>query len=132
MLRGIISKLLSSLLIFNVVGNAKHKTSMIKIKAARMYVLGVKKIRILLLGFLFISISLIFLINGLNLIQEALLTYSMWSNEVKFMAALLFGIFEFLGAIVILFFLFREETWVKFCGIQEIINSVVTSKDEKK
>ena len=96
-----------------------------KIKAAQVYVLGVKKTRIFFLGALFVLISFVFLINGLYLIQASFFTYSTWSSEVKFFVALLLGGIEFLGAIGIFIYLFREETWVKFYGVRKVLNSVI-------
>lgn len=95
-----------------------------KIKAAQVYVLGVKKTRDFFLGALFLSVSFVFFINGLSLIQSAFFTYSMWSSEVKFVVALLLGGIEFLGAIGIFIYLFREETWSKFSGIHKVVNLV--------
>jgi len=101
-----------------------------KIKAAQMYVLGVKKTRLFFLGALFVSISFVFLINGLFLIQAAFFTYSMWSNEMKFIMALILGGLEFLGATGLLIYLFREETWAKFSEIEKVVSSV-TGTDDK-
>lgn len=132
MVRRLISHLFSSFLLLNFVRRYKNRTSLMKIKAAKVYVLGVKKTRIFFLGILFVLVSFMFLINGLSLIQAALLTYSMWSYQVKFAVSLLLGVIEFSGAIFILFYLFREETWVRFCGIQNVINSVVEDRSDKK
>jgi len=99
-----------------------------KIKAARMYVQGVKKMRFFFLGVLFVLVSFVFLINGLCLLQTAILTYSMWSNETKFIAALVLGGVEFLGAVGVFVYLFREETWSKFCEVQQVVNSVIVEK----
>lgn len=96
-----------------------------KIKAAQVYVLAVKKTRSFFLGVLFVSACFVFLINGLSLIQAAFFTYSRWSNEVKFIVALLLGGIEFLGAIGILIYLFREETWSKFSGIHKVVSLVI-------
>ncbi len=103
-----------------------------KIKAAQAYVVGVKKIRIFFLGVLFVIFSFLLLGSGLFLINAALFSYSLWSDQMKFTMALLLGVIEFLGAIMILFYLFREETWVRFCGIQNVLNSVVKGKSDKK
>ncbi len=99
-----------------------------KIKAAQVYVLGVKKTRTFFLGALFVSVSFVFFINGLSLIQAAFFTYSIWSSEVKFVVALLLGGIEFLGAIGIFIYLFREETWGKFSGIHKVVNLVIDAE----
>ena len=101
-----------------------------KIKAAQMYVLGVKKTRLFFLGALFVSISFIFLTNGLTLIQAAFFTYSMWSSETKFVVALSLGAVEFLAAIGVLIYLFREETWGNFAGVHKVV-SLVTDEEVK-
>lgn len=101
-----------------------------KIRAAQVYVLGVKKTRAFFLGVLFVFVSFVFLFNGLFLVQSAFFTYSMWSNEMKFMVALILGGIEFLVAIGILIYLFREETWGAFSGIQKVVN-LVADKEEK-
>ncbi len=106
----------------------KNRTSLLKIKSAQAYVLGVKKTRGFFLGVLFVLIALVFLINGLSLIQTALFTYSMWGNEVKFAVALILGGIEFFGAAGILIYLFKEETWGKFSGIPKVLNSVLEKR----
>jgi len=63
------------------------------------------------------------------LVQAAFFTYSKWSNETKFFVALLLGGIEFLLAICILAYLFREETWGKFSGIHQVVRSAI---DEEK
>ena len=96
-----------------------------KIRAAQVYVQGVKKTRMFFLGVLFVSISFVFLFNGLYLIQTAIFTYSMWSNEMKFAVALVLGGVEFAVAAGILFYLFREETWSQFSGIHKIVELAI-------
>jgi len=129
-LRRLIGRLFSSFLLLNVVRRYKSRAFLMKIKAARMYVLGVKKTRIFFLGALFVLVSFVFLINGLSLIQAAFFTYSSWSNEVKFFIALLIGAIEFLGAIGVLIYLFREETWGKIFEIHKVVDSVVNKEDQ--
>jgi len=124
-MRRLFQQLVSSFFLLNIVRRFKSRSSLVKIKAAQIYVLGVKKTRVFFLGVLFLSVSFIFLINGLSLLQTAFFTYSMWSNEMKFVVALLLGGIEFLGATGILIYLFREETWGKFSGIQKVVNLVV-------
>jgi len=131
MIRRLISQLLSSLMLFNFVRRYKNTTSMMKIKAAKVYVLGVKKTRLFFLGALFVSIAFIFLINGFSLLQAAFFTYSSWSNEVKFILALSLGGVEFLGAAGILIYLFREDTWSNFCEIHKVVNSVINKEDKQ-
>lgn len=104
-----------------------------KIKAAQVYVLGVKKTRVFFLSALFVALSCVLLTNGLILIQAAFFTYSMWSNETKFVVALILGGIEFLGAAGILVYLFREETWGHFTEVPKVVNSVIEKEsDEKK
>ena len=79
----LIRQLLSSFLLLNLVRRYENKSTLLKIKAAQAYVLGVKKTRTFFLGVLFALISFVFLINGLFLIQTAFFTYSMWSSEVN-------------------------------------------------
>jgi len=102
-----------------------------KIKAAQIYVLGVKKTRVFFLGILFVLASFALLINGLSLIQAAFFTYSMWSNEMKFIMALVLGGIEFFGATCLVIYLFREETWGKFSGVHQLVNSVVDGDGER-
>jgi len=110
----------------------KNRISSMKIKAAQAYVLGVKKTRSFFLGALFVSVSFVLLTNGLFLVQAAFFTYSMWGNETKFFVALLLGGIEFLGAIGVLFYLFREETWGKFSEIHKVVDLVIEEKSGKK
>jgi hypothetical protein len=128
MIPQLISQLISSFLLLGIVRRFKSRSSLMKIKAARMYVQGVKKMRFFFLGVLFVLVSFVFLINGLCLLQTAILTYSMWSNETKFIAALVLGGVEFLGAVGVFVYLFREETWSKFCEVQQVVNSVIVEK----
>ncbi len=131
-MRRLFQQLVSSFFLFNIVRQYKHKTSLIKIKAAQAYVLAVKKTRGLFLGALFVLVSFVFLINGLCLVQAAFFTYSMWSNETKFVAALILGGIEFSAATGVLIYLFREETWSEFCAIHKVVNSVIDEDVEGK
>ena len=120
-----IRKILPFLAFLNIRKRYQRRASLIKIEAAKAYVLGVKKIRFFFLGVLLVLFSLVLLASGLLLIHLAFFTYSSWTIQVKFMVALLLGAVEVLIASGILFYLFREETWVKFSGINHILNSVV-------
>jgi hypothetical protein len=126
-MRRFLKQLVSSFFLLNIVRRFKSRSSLVKIEAAKLYVLGVKKTRLFLLGALFMFVSFVFLINGLSLIQTAFFTYSMWSNEKKFVMALILGGVEFLGATGILIYLFREETWSKFSGINKVVNSAIVT-----
>ena len=53
----------------------------------------------------------------------------MWSIETKFIVSLLLGGIEFLVAIGVLMYLFREETWGKFFGIQKVVNLAIDKED---
>ena len=121
-------RIIPLLISFNFLKRYAGESSLMKIKAARYYVIGVKKIRILFLGLLLVMFSFVLLVSGLFLINTAFFTYSMWSFQVKFIIALVLGGIELLGAIIILFYLFREENWTKFYGIQGVLNSVIESK----
>lgn len=120
-----IRKILPFLVFLNIRKGCERRSSLIKIKVAKAYVLGVKTIRFFLLGALFALFSLVLFASGLLLIYTALFTYSGWTVQVKFMVALLLGGLEVLVASGILFYLFREEIWVKFSGINHILKSVV-------
>jgi len=124
-MRRLFEQLVSAFFLLTIVRKFKSRSSLMKIRAAQAYVLGVKKTRVFFLGVLFVFVSLVFLFNGLSFIQTALFTYSTWSMEVKFIVAILLGGVEFLAAIGILIYLFREETWGKFSGIQKVVNSVI-------
>ena len=124
-----IRKILPFLNFLNIRKRYQRRSSLIKIEVAKAYVLGVKKIRFFLLGVLFVLFSLVLFASGLLLIYTALFAYSGWTVQVKFMVALLLGVFEVLVASGILFYLFREETWVKFSGINHILNSVVKKEN---
>jgi len=129
-MRRLLEQLVSAFLLMTIVKKAKNRTALIKIRGAQAYVLGVKKTRTFFLGCLFVFISIMFLVNGLYLIQTAVFTYSMWSNEKKFLVALIFGGIEFLGATGILIYLFREETWGRFSGVQKVVNLVINEEDK--
>ena len=124
-IRRLLEQLVSAFLFLTVVRKLKVKSSLMKIKAAQVYVLGVKKIRIFFIGVLLVSVSFVFLMNGISLIQMAIFTYSKWSNEMKLVVALISGGFEFLLAIGIFLYLFREETWSKFYGIEKVVSMVI-------
>jgi hypothetical protein len=124
-MRLLFEQLLSGLFLLRFVRRFKNRTALMKIRAAQAYVLSVKKIRVFFLGALFVLISFVFFINGISLIQSAIFTYSMWSNEIKFVVALLLGGIEFLLAIGVFIYLFREETWSRFYGVQKVVNLVI-------
>jgi hypothetical protein len=124
-MRRLFEQLVSAFFLLTIVRKFKSRSSLMKIRAAQAYVLGVKKTRLFFLGALFVFVSFVFLINGLFLIQAAFFTYSRWSTEVKFIVALLLGGIEFLVATGVLIYLFREETWGNFSGIQKVVNSVI-------
>jgi len=130
-MRLLIEQLISGLFLLRIVRKFKNRTSLIKIRAVQAYVLGVKKTRIFFLGGLFVSISFVFLMNGISLIQMAIFTYSQWSNETKFIVALVLGGFEFLLAMGIFIFLFREETWSQFYGIKAVVDSVIKEEHDE-
>ena len=62
----------------------------------------------------------------------AVFTYSQWSNETKFIVALVLGGFEFLLAMGIFIFLFREETWSHFYGIKAVVDSVIKKEENNE
>ena len=123
-------KFLLFLAAFNIRKRYRKSASLIKIEAAKAYVLGVRKIRLFLLGALFVFFSLVLLASGLLLIHMAFFTYSTWTVQMKFLVALLLGCMEVFAASGILFYLFREETWIKFAGINHILNSVAKKEAE--
>ncbi len=131
-MRRLIQQFITSLAFLGIVRKSKNRISSMKIKAAQVYVLGVKKTRVFFLGVLFVTISFILLFNGLFLVQAAFFTYSMWSNETKFVVALILGGIEFLGAIGILIYLFREETWGHFTGVHKVVNAVIEKRPPEK
>lgn len=120
-----IRKILSPLIFLNIVERYREKSSLIKIRAAELYVKGIGKLRIFYLGSFFVLIALILLISGWVLIHLALFVYSALNVQAKLVLALLLGGVEFLGASVILFYVFREETWVKFTEINTVLNAVI-------
>lgn len=127
-IRRLFEKLVSAFFLLTVVRKFKSKSSLIKIKAAQAYVLGVKKTRLFFLGILFVALSFVLLINGISLVQTAIFTYSMWSNEMKFVVALVLGVIEFVVAAGIFIYLFREETWSKFYGVEKVVNMVINEE----
>jgi len=129
--KGLSQKLLSAFLFTNMLKRYKNKTFLMKIKVARGYIIGVKKTRLLSVGILFVFLALTFLISGLFLIQAALFTYSAWSNVMKFNIALILGVLEFTAALSVLFYLFREETWVKFSGMENVIKAIVENEGDR-
>jgi len=127
-MRRLIEELISGFILLRFVKRFKSRTSLLKIRAAQAYVLGVKKTRLFFLGALFVSVSFVFLINSMTLVQMAIFTYSTWSNEMKFITALVLGGFEFLVAIGIFIYLFREATWSKFYGIPQVVNLAINAE----
>ncbi|MCB9771903.1 MAG: hypothetical protein H6754_05080 [Candidatus Omnitrophica bacterium] len=132
MIQQIIKKILSSFVLVKVIKNYKSRSSLMKINAAKAYVHGVRKTRMLFIGILIVSISFVFLINGLILIQNALFTFSMWSNETKFIVALWLGGIEFLAAVGVFVYLLRENTWSQFFRINEVVRFVLGDKPKRK
>jgi len=123
-------KILPFVTYFNIHKRYRRRSSLIKIEAAKAYVFGVKKIRFFLLGVLFVFFSFVLLASGLLLIHMALFIYSNWSVQTKFFVALVLGCLEVFAASGILFYLLREETWIKFSGINRILKSVLNNESE--
>ena len=121
----LMGKIFSFLALNNVVRNYQRKSSLMKIKAAKAYVLGVKKIRLFFIGAMLLFTSLVLLASGIFLINTAFFTYSNWTINTKFNVALILGVVEAFSAAGILFYLFREETWVRFTGINTVVNAVI-------
>jgi len=117
-------RLLPFLTFLTIRSKYRNRVSLIKIEAAKTYVLGVKKTRFFLLGVLFVVFSLVLFASGLSLIHAGLFVYSGWSVQVKFFAALITGAVEIVVAVGILYYLFLEETWVKFSGIKDMLKSI--------
>lgn len=120
----ILRKTLAPLFFLDTVKRYQGKTALMKIKAARLYVQGVQKMRIAILGGLSVIFAFVLLGSGLFLVHTAIFTYSLWSFKIKFVAALLLGAVELLGAAGILFYLMSEEIWVKFTGIDKVVDSI--------
>ena len=121
----LMGKIFSFLALNNVVRNYQRKSSLMKIKAVKVYVLGVKKIRLFFIGAMLLFTSLVLLASGIFLINTAFFTYSNWTINTKFNVALILGVVEAFSAAGILFYLFREETWVRFTGINTVVNAVI-------
>ncbi|MBF0215841.1 MAG: hypothetical protein HQL30_02485 [Candidatus Omnitrophica bacterium] len=128
----IIRRIISSLMILGMVKRYKGRAALLKIKAAEAYVGGVRSVRVFFVNIMFVMFSFILLVSGLFLIHTAFFKYSLWSVQVKFITALVLGGMEFLAAIIILFYLFREENWVKYFGIQKVLNAVIDGKPAHK
>lgn len=132
----IILRLMRSVLSFlpfmNMGRRCKSRVALMKINAARAYVLAVKKTRAFILAAVLAVVSFVFLINGLSLIQTAFFTYSMWSTEVKFVVALVLGGVEFLGAAGLLIYLFREETWGRLFEVHTVVKSAVDKESKNE
>lgn len=122
-----IRKVLSCLVFLNIAKRYQERSALIKIKAAQTYVLGIKKLRILFLGIVGSAAAFLFLASGLALIHEGIFTYSFLSQQTRFILILVLGVIEVLGAVSIFYYLFREETWMKFTEISKIIETVIES-----
>ncbi len=129
-MRRLFEQLASAFFLLTIFRKIKSRSSLMKIRAAQAYVLGVKKTRLFFLGALLVFVSFVFLINGVSLIQTAFFTYSRWSNEMKFVVALILGGVELLGAAGVLAYLFGEGTWGKLFGIQKVVNSVLNEESK--
>lgn len=128
----LVQRVVSSLLLLKFVKKYRVKTSLMKIKAAQLYVSGVDKARVLFVGALVVAIAFILLVNGLILVHAAFFTYSTWTNETKFVVALVVGGIEFLGAIGVFMYLSREEIWWKFFKIQQVVDSILNEKEKNQ
>ena len=120
-----IRKLSPFLTFFIIRKGYQRRVSLIKIEAAKAYVLGVKKVRFLLLGSMLALFSLTLFACGLLLIHTALFAYSSWSVQTKFLTALLLGALEVLISGGILFYLLSDRTWVKFSGIKHVLKAAL-------
>lgn len=127
----VVRKILSSLAFLNIVKRYQGKSALMKIKAAQAYIVGVKKIRILFLAIVSIAVAFLFLASGLSLIHEGIFTYSLLSQQTKFILSLIIGGIEFLGAGSILYYLFREDIWMKFTEIPMILQSILEGQKKE-
>jgi hypothetical protein len=127
-----IHKILSPLLFFNMVTQLKGRASLVKIKAAQLYVQGVQKTRILFLGIFLVLLSLAILIGGLVLLHVGLFMYAPWSDNIKWTIACVLGLMEFSAAAALLIYLFSEETWARFTEVSKIMEYVVDTKSKKE
>lgn len=128
----ITKKLLSFLMIASLNGSYQRKVSLLKINAARTYVIGIKKIRFLALAVLCILLALAIFVCGLILLHAALFAYSPWSAQTKWIAALVLGIFEMTAAAVMMVYIFKESTWMKFMAIDQVIRSVTKDQSDRR
>ncbi|MBF0479140.1 MAG: hypothetical protein HQL26_06620 [Candidatus Omnitrophica bacterium] len=107
------------------------RVSIFKIKAARAYVLGIKKIRTFHIGALLWLFAFIMFVSGLLLLHIALFAYSGWTVEMKFSAALLLGVVELIAAVGVLTYLFSEKTWAHFSEIHHVVNYAIKNKSNQ-
>ncbi len=124
-------KLLSLFMVAGLTGSYQRKMAIFKINAAKTYIIGIKKIRFLALAVLFILIALAVFVCGLILVHAALFAYSPWSAQTKWIAALVLGAFEITAAAVMMIFVFKESTWIKFLAIDQVVRTVTKNKSDR-
>jgi len=103
-----------------------------KIKAARMYVQGIQKTRILFLGLFLLMCALVLLISGLVLIHVGIFTYSPWSLNTKWIMAFVLGVIEFSIAAALSACLFSEKTWARFAEISKVMKCAMEDAPEQR
>lgn len=126
------NKLLSFFMVANLSRSYQRKMALLKINAARTYVVGVRKTRLLALAILLILVALAVFVCGLILLHAALFAYSPLSAQTKWVAAFILGMLEISAAAVVMIFLFKESTWMKFMAIDQVIRSVTQNKSDHR
>lgn len=125
-------KLLSFFMLANISRGYQRRIALLRINAARGYITGIKKVRFFSLAVLFFCVALVLFSGGLFLLHAALFTYSSLSAQVKCIAAFILGGMEFTVAAAMMFFLFKESTWMKFMEIDQVVRSVTRdSRDHR-
>ena len=126
------NKLLSFFMVANLSRGYQRKMALLKINAAKTYVVGVKKTRYLAIAVVLVVFALAVFVCGLTLLHAALLVYSPWDAQAKWIAALILGIFEITATSAMMIFLLKESTWMKFMAVEQVIRSVTQNKSDRR
>ncbi len=127
----LIQKILTPLLFVRTVSQIKGRASLVKIKAAQLYVQGVQKTRILFLGIVLVMFAFVLLFSGLFLIHMGLLIYLPWDVNQLWIITCVLGVIEFSLAAALLAYLFSEKTWARFTEVSKILDYAVETKNKK-
>jgi uncharacterized membrane protein len=108
----------------NALPQRESMMEMSRLRAYAMYIRGVKSVRMLFIGRLFMGACLGFLFFGLVLLHVSLFIYSPWDDEVKMWIGLAMAVAYITGSIYIFKMVFSEKEWLKIFHVDKMADKL--------